>query len=165
MAEKCEAVEQREVVCDVMYCSPVHHIGIVLCIQGYIFLSGVCVLCTCKHKPCGRRSNTLTHISVNLCLQLRPLIGQSLVAVLAETEDSQHVSPLLPSQRVCFVQRRQLTERRQRGVSHINTPVQHSSYVSTAVILNVLNVLNVLKFITAIRAWLFVCFASGALAV
>lgn len=89
-----------------------HKAGIVSSVQGYIFTGGVHACCVfCVHKPCGCRGNGVTPISINLHLSLRTLIGQSLVAVLAEAEDGQHVSPLLPPQRVSFVQRGELTER------------------------------------------------------
>lgn len=44
---------------------------------------------------------------MNLRPALGPLAGR-LVAVLAESEDGQHVSSLLPPQRVSFVERREL---------------------------------------------------------
>lgn len=66
-----------------------------------------------KHKPCWRRGNDVTPVSVDLRLGFWPLIGRALVAVLAEAEDGQHVPPLLPPQRVSFVQRGQLAAGRE----------------------------------------------------
>lgn len=109
----------------------------------------VCVLCLCVHKPCGRCGNSVTPVSVNLCFRLWPLIGQSLVAVLTETEDGQHVSPLLPPQRVSFVQRGELTGRGERGsMSHIAShPVQSSCGSTPATSVRI-----VIEFISALDA-------------
>lgn len=96
------------------------------------YKGSLCALCLCMHEPRRRCSNSVTPISVNLCFRLRPLIGQGLVTVLTETEDGQHVSPLLPPQRVSFVQRGELTERGERGcASHIQS---NPSCVSTLAI-------------------------------
>lgn len=64
-------------------------------------------LCPCVHKPHGCCGNNGADVSVNLRPALGPLAGR-LVAVLAESEDGQHVSSLLPPQRVSFVERREL---------------------------------------------------------
>lgn len=85
------------------------------------------ILCPCKHEPCVCCSNGVTPVAVDLCLGLRTLIGHSLVAVLAKTKDGQHVPPLLPPQRVSFVQRGELAAKR-RGVrvsvdTHTNTQI------------------------------------------
>lgn len=138
ISRKCDSVEPNTGVktnesSDVVYCYLMHEVGIVLSVQGYVFTSGVqCVLCLCVHKPRGCRGNSVTPVSVNLRLSLRTLIGQSLVAVLAEAEDGQHVSPLLPPQRVSFVQRGELAERGERareseGECRTCTPVRAQS--------------------------------------
>lgn len=52
-------------------------------------------------------------------------MGQSLVAAFTETKDGQHVSPLLPPQRVRFVQRRELTARGERDRWNTHGSFQH----------------------------------------
>lgn len=56
------------------------------------------------YKPHGCRGDNMADLSVKLRAALGPLAGR-LAAVLAEAEDGQHVSPLLPPQRVSLVQR------------------------------------------------------------
>lgn len=64
-------------------------------------------LCPCVNKPHGCCGNNGADVAANLRAALGPLAGR-LVAVLAEAEDGQHVSPLLPPQGVSFVERREL---------------------------------------------------------
>lgn len=71
-------------------------------VMFYLFAHVVSV-----HKPHGCCGGNRADVSVKLCAALRPL-ARRLAAVLAEAEDGQHVSPLLPPQRVSFVQRREL---------------------------------------------------------
>lgn len=96
-------------------------------------LSSLVSVCVLIHKPCGCCGDDVTPISITLCLRLlRALTGQGLVAVFTETEDGQHVSPLLPPQGVSLVQRGQLAERGERGwMSNTQSAPKHSSCLST----------------------------------
>ncbi len=125
-SRKCEAVEWNmegkwpSPLWRVVLLSSASHGRCVVYSMLYLSKGSLCVLCLCINKPCGCCSNSVTPISVNLCFRLWPRIGQSLIAVLTETEDGQHVSPLLPPQRMSFVQRGELTERGERvWASHI----------------------------------------------
>lgn len=86
-----------------------------LSVRGHTILNYITAL-RAVYKPRGCGGHSVTPFSINLCVRLlRPLTGQNLVAVFTEPEDREHVSPLLPPQRVSFVQRRELTERGERG--------------------------------------------------
>lgn len=71
------------------------------------------MICLQQYRPCGCRGNSVTPLSIQLCFRLWPLTGLVLAAIFSETKDGQHVSPLLPPERVGFVQRGELTEKRQ----------------------------------------------------